>query len=210
MGPAAAGAGAGAAAGAAATGIAIGSIIRGILVAIAVLLGALLGAAIIGAILVFTGKPTPCADRTIPTSAAASTEMRARWDAFTDQASAGPASITYNEEEITSRGVDYIDEKDLPVENLQVYLCPNGLGEGTGTITTPGRKINVLVRGTLDLSGPKPVIHVRDIEAGNLPSAVGTRVVNAALGSGWKTLNMKAHLTGIQISDGEVALDGAP
>lgn len=202
--------GAGAAAGTAATGITIGGIIQGILIAIAVLIGAGLGALLVGAALIFTGTPKPCVDREVPSSTAVSNAMRARWKAFERQAATSPASIIYTEEDITSRGVDYIDEKSIPVKKLQVYFCPEGYAEATGTVDIPGPDADVLVRGTLDLSGPEPYIDIQDIKIGNLPAFIGTRVVETALGDDWKSLDLKVRLTDIAISDGEVELEGGP
>jgi hypothetical protein len=63
---------------------------------------------------------------------------------------------------------------DVPMNDLQVYLCPEGYGEAVGTINALGRDIHVLIRGTLDLSGDQTRIDVQKIEAGNLPGGVGT------------------------------------
>ena len=158
-----------------------------------------------------TGNPQPCADRRIPVSPAAAQALKQKWDAFAAQAAAAPANVTFNESEVTSRGVQYLDEKGVPLHDLQVYLCPQGYGEATGTINALGRDINVLIRGTLDLSGDQPRIDVQKIEAGNLPSGVATRAVNAVLDrSAVKTLNVDVKITGISFADAEATLKGGP
>jgi hypothetical protein len=185
----------------------LATIIRIALIAAAVITGAIIGSLLIGAILVFTGKPGPCVDRSVPVSSAASARTNEKWDAFKAQAAAGTATVTYTETEITSRGVDYLDEKDVPMSDLQVYFCPQGYAEATGTISGPGRDINVLVRGTLDLSGAKPRIHVMEVQAGNLPGFIATRLVNQVLDrSDVKTLNLSVPLRSLAITDGSATL----
>jgi hypothetical protein len=167
------------------------------------------GAAIVGGVLIFTGSPSPCSDRDIVPSTAASQQLRAEWDAFEDQAAAGGAQITFTEVGVTSRGVEYIDEKDIPLEDLQVHFCPDGLGEATGTIKTPGPDIKVLLRGTLDLSGAKPRIDVQTIKAGNFPGFGTTWILdNVIKKSNADILDIKVPLTRLEISDGSATLTG--
>jgi len=104
-----------------------------------------------------------------------------------------------------------MDEKDVPLNDLQVYLCPDGYGEVTGTVNALSRDINVLIRGTLDLSADQPRIDVQKIEAGNLPSGVGTTIVNQILDrSGVKTLDVDVNITGMSFTDGQATLEGQP
>lgn len=201
----------GAAPGAAAGGLTIGSIIKIVGIAIAVLIGATVGAGIIGGILVFTGDPQPCVDRDIPVSSAAAQAVDDKWDVFSDQIASGSGSVTYTETEVTSRGVRYLDDHDVPLDDLQVYLCPQGYGEATGKMSVAGVDANVLIRGTLDLSGEQPRIDIQSIKAGNLPGAIATTLVNQILDrAGVKTIDVEENLTSITIVDGQVTLTGAP
>jgi len=194
-----------------AVGLTIGQIIRIIGIIMGVMGGAGIGLVIVGGVMIMTGTPKPCAEREIPISPAASQSMKDKWDAFAAQAAAGTANVTFTEPEVTSRGVEYLKEKDVPLNDLQVYLCPDGYGEATGTINALGRDINVLIRGTLDLSGDETRIDVQKIEAGNLPSGVGTTIVNQVLDrSGVKTLDVDVNITGISFTDGEATLNGEP
>ncbi len=93
------------------------------------------------------------------------------------------------------------------MEDLQVYLCPSGYGEATGTVSYLGQDIKVLARGTLDLSGDRARIDVKSVEAGNLPSAVGTRIINAILNTNdLKTLTFSVKPDTITIVDQSVTL----
>jgi hypothetical protein len=166
-------------------------------------LGTIIGLILVGAILIFTGSPSPCAARSIQYSAAASQELRANFKALAARGGTG----NFNETQATSRGIDYINEKDAPVEDLQVYFCPGGYAEATGKVKILGMKSKVVVRGTLDLSGPQPQIDIQSVRAGNLPSAAARPVVNAILNAGnLKTLDIAERITQLQYSDGSVAV----
>jgi hypothetical protein len=172
-----------------------------------------IGASVVGAALIFTGNPSPCVNRPITPSTAASQALRDQWNAFEQQALSGSATITFDETGVTSRGVEYIKEKDLPLKDLQVNFCPDGLGEARGTIDSPGRPIHVLLRGTLDLSGPQPRIDVTTIKAGNLPSIFGGTdwiITNIIKKSNADILDVKPHLTKLVITDGSATLTGGP
>jgi hypothetical protein len=186
-----------------------GSIIRIILISLAGAGGVVLGGLVIGIILTVTGNPKPCVDRTITPSTAAATALRADWDAFKAAAAAGPATVTFSETQVTSRGVEYIDEKDAPVEDLQVYFCPDGTAQATGKVKALGLSANVVVSGTLDLSGEDPRIVVDSVKAGNLPGFLGTRVVNTVLDQGdLREFEFSVRLTSISYGDTEVTLGG--
>jgi hypothetical protein len=166
-------------------------------------LGTIIGLILVGAILIFTGSPTPCAARSIVPTSAASQELRANWRALAQRGGTG----SFTELQATSRGVDYINEKDAPVEDLQVYFCPQGYAEASGKVKILGMKSTVVVRGTLDLSGPQPQIDIQQVRAGNLPSAAARPVVNAILNAGnLKTLDINERITQLVYTDGQVAV----
>ena len=173
----------------------------------------IIGVGLVGGALAFTGKPSPCLNRTVVPSTAASQALREQWDAFESQAASGNATIAFDETGVTSRGVEYINEKDLPLKDLQVHFCPDGLGEARGTIKVPGPDIHVLLRGTLDLSGPKPRIDVREIKAGNLPGLFGGTdwiINNIVNKSNADILDVKPHLISLDIKDGSATLTSGP
>ena len=175
------------------------------------LTGIALGVGIVGAILIFTGSPDPCTDREFEPSSAASRQLRAEWDQFSDAAASGRAEITLTEVGVTSRAVEYIDEKDIPLKDVRVHFCADGLGEALGTIKTPGPDIRVLLRGTLDLLGDKPKIHVDTIKAGNFPGFGTTWIINNIIKKGdADILDMDEHLISLEIRDGSATLTGGP
>jgi hypothetical protein len=210
--PTGAAAGGGAAGGAAAgAGSLLVGIIKWVLIGLIGLVGIGLGAGIVGAILIFTGSPSPCTDREFEPSSAASQQLRAAWDQFSDSAAQARAEIVLTEVGVTSRAVEYIDEKDIPLEDVRVHFCADGLGEALGTIKTPGPDIHVLLRGTLDLSGDKPKIDVDTIKAGNFPGFGTTWIINNIIKKGnADVLDMDEHLISLQIQDGSATLTGGP
>jgi len=166
-------------------------------------LGILIGLILVGGLLIFTGSPTACAARDIPYSSATSQELRAQYKALALKGGTG----NFTEAQATSRGIDYVNEKSAPVEDLQVYFCPQGYAEASGKVKILGLKSKVVVRGTLDLSGPQPQIVLQSVKAGNLPSAAAKPVVNAVLNAGnLKTLDIDERITQLTFSDGTAAV----
>ena len=141
---------------------------------------------VIGAVLAFSGSPEPCIDRESVPSTAASDELDAAWRAFRARAAAGPAELRVSELQATSRGVAYLDEKDVPVDRLQVYFCPDGSAEASGEIDVAGLSAKVVVKGA------KPAVDLI-LDTGNV-----------------RTLDLDVNLTAIEFSDGQATLSGAP
>lgn len=147
--------------------IRIGGIATGGLGALVILIGAL----------ILTGDPSPCVSRTSVPNSGAAVALQQKWDAF--KVAAAPATVQFTEQEVTSRGVAYLDERDVPISNLQVYFCPDGKAEAKGTASLLGRDVNILVRGSLDVGNNEIVVD--SVQAGNLPSLISTPLVNRIL-----------------------------
>jgi hypothetical protein len=199
----------GAAAGAgAATHGGIG-IIKVIVIAVAATGGVALGGAIVGGILIFTGDPQACSNREIDISRAVSNDVDAAWNAFVVEASQeGSASITLTEDEVTSRGFFYLEDEGVPFDDLQLYFCDDGAAEAKGRLSLPGPDANVVVRGSLDISGDKPRIEIEEVRAGNLPGGIATPAVNAIIDSGVLELDLDIELTDVDFREGEIELEG--
>jgi hypothetical protein len=195
----------------AAGGSVVGGIIRVVVILVIGAVGAAVGGLVVGGVLIFTGSPSACVDRVVPISRAESESLKREWDAFAAQSRRAQATITISEAQATSRGVEYIEEKDVPVEDLQVYFCPAGYGEASGKIKVLGLTTKVVVRGTLDLSGDKPRIQIDSVRAGNLPSAVAKPAVDLILDTGnFRTLDIDEHLLRIEYGDGIARVTGGP
>jgi hypothetical protein len=173
------------------------------------LLSLLVIVTVVGAVLAVTGTPEACVDREVPSSPIETIGLVANWAAFEAQASRGEATIDVTEAQATSIGTQYIEEKDVPVEDLQVFFCPDGTAEAAGKVSALGISANVVVRGTLDLSGAKPQIQIDEIKAGNLPSSASTSLVNFVLErKDFRTLDIEPRLLEIDYADGTATIRG--
>ena len=112
----------------------------------------------VAVVLVLTGSPQACTDREISNSPEARLELQQKWDGFKRKASTGAAEVMFTETEVTSRGIEYLNGEGVPLENLQVFFCGPGFAEATATFVGGGPAVDLLIRGTLDLSGDRPKV----------------------------------------------------
>lgn len=164
--------------------------------------------------LMATGGPDPCepGGEEIVINQANSDAFQDKWDAFElSLDNGGAATVTFTESEISSRAEAWVNEEDAPFEDIRVCLHQDA-GEGTATVKVFGLDVNVLVKGTLDLSGDQPEASIDDIEVGNVPGFMMRpveEIVERAIEEGMADLEIEHNLT-IDINDGEVVLSGTP
>ena len=173
-------------------------------------LGIVVVVAGVGAALVYTGTPEPCVDRVVSVSIGDRVEFQTKWDGFKLRSASALASEIFNESQVTAKGVQFLEEEDVDIEDLQVFFCQEGYAEATGTVVIAGPDINFLVRGTLDLSDQFPRIDIEKVQAGNLPGFLRLGGVANSIDDDSKILETSVNLTGIEFSDGEVTIRGAP
>ncbi len=133
-----------------------------------VLVGAFGGGAIALAV---TGGPDGCqaGGGPIVVNHANAEAFDRKWDAFNAALAGGSdASVTFDESEVTSRVNAWNDEKDI-FEEIRICIH-DGYGEATGTL----HGVSVVdaafrLKGTVQLTGDHPAVHVDDIELGNVP-----------------------------------------
>jgi hypothetical protein len=167
--------------------------------------------AALGAFLIVTGAPKTCSDREIaPVSAAVAAQLDERWDQFSMDIAAAATSIDITESEATSRARLYIEDRDLPLENLSVYFCGDGKGQLTGKVEALGIDADFVVTGHLDLSSARPVVALDSIEIGNLPGFVSDAAFDLLLDEDERTLELDENLLGSKISDGLIIISGGP
>jgi hypothetical protein len=149
--------------------------------------------------------PEGLRDRTIPVSSAAAQQSRTLWNEFKRMpVRFGLGHLQRNAGR--ARGVEWIEEKDAPVEDLQVTSAPAGMAKQPDRFV-PRPDIKVLARGTLDLRADRARIDV--VGRGREPaSAVGTRIItNAILSTNdLKTLTFSVKPDTITIVDQSVTL----
>jgi hypothetical protein len=155
--------------------------------AITSFLGSLVGIVIVVVVVLvglsLVGPSSPsCADGAIPVSKAAEDSFIAKWNAFDAAVKQGPATVTFAEQEVTSRGAGYLTATGVPAKDLQVHLCQGqGQGQATATMSVLGVNVGVVVIGHLDLAAKPSRIIVDSLRVGQVPEVVGTLVANRVL-----------------------------
>lgn len=159
-------------------------------------------------VLIFSETPSGCTDRVTSPTTTASLALKAEWDKL----KRSPTTITLSEDQVTSRGVEFVEAEEVPVDDLQVHFCAGNIAEAQGAISILGAKARIVVQGRLDATpGRQPRIEVDEIKAGSLPGVIAKVVVNFILDRGdVRTLDFKEKLTEIRYNDGSVTITGGP
>lgn len=188
------------------------------------LLALLLGLIVIGVplvvlilfILAVTGSPGSCVPdgRTITISPAGAASFQTKWEQLDAALDAGQVStVVFDDSETTSRARQWIDEHDVPASD--VYICfEAGRGSGSAKIDVPffPGDVDVLVHGTLNLTGDHPKIEIDKIEAGGLPGPLTHLLEGFVIGlvdDQTQDLTL-THDYGIAFSDGQATVTGQP
>jgi hypothetical protein len=162
------------------------------------------------------GSPGTCADesRPITTSIQLAGQFQDKWDALNVALDAGqPASANFSDSEVTSRADVWLEERDAPIDN--VLIC---FSEGTASASAkidipfvPG-DVDVLVSGTLILTGDVADADIDKIEAGGLPDPLTDLVENFiddVIGDQTADLELSHDYT-LLFTEGQVTVSGVP
>lgn len=189
----------------------MGCILKIILFAISGFFFAVVVGGALSVFLIVTGSPGTCTDREIdPISSAVAAQLDARWDVFSQTSETQQASIQVSEAEATSRGRQYVDDEDVPVDDLRIYFCGDGKGQIAGKVAAIGIDVDFVVTGHLDVGGPKPVVQLDSVDIGNMPGFVADKVLDILLNDDARTLELDENLRGSEISDGLIVISGGP
>ncbi|GAG20511.1 unnamed protein product, partial [marine sediment metagenome] len=97
------------------------------------IVGAVVGVVVVltalTALAAFVGDPGECdsGDREVESSSALAQQFQAKLDDFEAELDAGQAaSFTFDESEATSRGREFLEEENAPIEDLKVCFNPEG------------------------------------------------------------------------------------
>lgn len=165
----------------------------------------------LGAFLVVTGSPHTCSDHEIePVSAAVAAQLDERWGQFSAEIATAASSIDITESEATSRARQYIEDEDVPLDDLNVYFCGDGKGQLSGQVEALGIDADFVVSGHLKISGGRPMVEFDSIDVGNLPGFVSDAVFDLLLDDDARTLELDENLLGSEISDGLISISGGP
>jgi hypothetical protein len=147
---------------------------------------------------------------------------QAKWSDFDAKLDAGQsASVSFTESESTSRSVRQLDAKEAPLRNL-IICFHDGEAEASANVDLPVLAelpgvggmfdTNVLARGTIDFSGAKPKIVIREIKAGKLPADAAERLkgqIEDVVNERINDLNLQHKHTPV-FSEGSITINGTP
>jgi hypothetical protein len=181
------------------------------LVALVVVAAAISGTAVALAV---SGGPDACepGGDAIVIDQANTDAFNGKWHAFEAALGAGsPASVTFNESEVTSRLNAWNDEKDV-FEEIQVCLH-DGYGEATGTLGRGGVVDAAFkLTGTVALDGDHPQARIDDIDVGKVPGFVLALWEGEAEDPIDDALDniVLGHTYTVTYTEGAVRIDGQP
>jgi len=173
-------------------------------------------AALVLFLLAVIGSPGGCRDEeeadVIDPALVAS--FQRKWDQLNATLDAGQTStITVDERGATARARQWVEEHDAPVRELQVCF---GLGDGaaSGKVDIPfvPGDVDVVVHGTVDLTGRQPEAVVKSVEIGGLPGPMTDRLkslINRLVRDQTEEVNLR-HDYGISFTDGTATISGQP
>ena len=123
------------------------------------------------------------------------------------------ASVVLDDREVTSRARLWAEEHDLSISDIVVCFSAEG-GAASGKIDIPFLPVDVdvLIRGTVDLTGEHPEIAIEEIEVGGLPGPVADRVkvvINSLLEDQTEELEL-GYYFGVAFEEGEMTISGQP
>jgi hypothetical protein len=185
----------------------IGLVLGGVIVLAGAFGGTMLGLAI-------TGGPDECeaGGGPIVVSDASAEAFDRKWDAFEAALDGGsPASVAFNESEVTSRVDAWNDEKDI-FEEIRVCIH-DGYGEATGALDGAG-VVDAAFRitGTVELAGEHPAVHIDDGDLGNVPGPLLAALEDLAehpIEEALDEIDLDHDYT-MTYTEGEVRIDGRP
>ena len=188
------------------------------------LLATLLGIVVIGTPIVavglfitaVAGDPGTCEveGRPIVLSDSAAASYQAAWDGFQATLDSGqPAAVTFNETEVSSRVQQWLDERDSRITELRICFTDDGAG-ASAKIDVPFMPgdIDVLVRGTLILTGDRVDVDIDELEVGGLPGPLNDPVesfVNDVISDETIDLELERAYQ-LAFSEGRVTVSGQP
>ena len=188
------------------------------------LLATLLGIVVIGAPLVAVGlfiiavasDPGTCEaeGRPIVFSETAAASYQTAWDGFQATLDSGQAAtVTFNETEVSSRARQWLDERDSPITELRICFTEGGAAASAelDLPIVPG-DVDVLVRGTLILTGDQVEVDIDELEVGGLPGPLNDLVqtfVDDAVADETIDLELERDYE-LTFSEGSVTVSGQP
>jgi hypothetical protein len=152
---------------------------RLVLAAVSAITGVVVLVVVLTALAAFAGSPGECdrGDREVEVSSALAQQLQDKLDDFDEQLDAGQAaSFTFDESEATSRGREFLEEKNAPIDDLKVCFNGERVSASGKLDAVLGLNVKAKVSGTLDLSGEHPRLDDLDIDVGGVPGFITGRM----------------------------------
>jgi hypothetical protein len=163
----------------------------------------------------FAGSPGECdsGGREVVVSSALAQSLQDKLDTLDEQLDAGQSySFTFDESEATSRGQQFLDEKNAPIDDLKICFHPEGPSASGKVSAVAGLDLDVKVSGEVDLSGAHPRVDGLDIDVGKVPGFVTgglEGLIKDVINDQLDHIDIEHQLT-ITFSEGTATLSGQP
>lgn len=173
-------------------------------------------AALVLFLLAVVGSPGSCGlgDGETAVEPLLAASFQTKWDQLNATLDAGQTStITIDERETTARARLWVEEHQAPVQNLLICFDLGG-GAASGKVDIPffPGDVDVLVRGTVDLTGEHPQADIESIEIGGLPGPLTRlvrRFVNRVIDEETEQVDLR-HDYGLSFGEGTATISGQP
>jgi len=189
--------------------------IRIVLAVIGIAGGVVMLVVILTVVAAFAGSPGECdsGDREVDITASLAQQLQGKLDAMDDELDGGQASsFTFDESEATSRGVEFLEENNAPIDDLKVCFSTEG-PSASGTLDAVlGLNVKVKVSGNVDLSGEHPRITDLDIDVGSVPGFITggfEGIVKDVINDQMDKIDIEHDLT-VTFGEGTATLSGQP
>jgi hypothetical protein len=188
---------------------------RLVLAAVSAITGIVALLVVISALAAFVGSPGECdsGGREMEISPALAQQLQDKLDEFNARLDAGEAaSFTFDESEATSRGRQFLDEENAPIDDLKVCLNPDGPSASGKVSAALGLDIEVKVSGKVNLGGEHPRVDDINLDVGRVPGFVPgglERIMEDVINAQLDHINVE-HQLQITFGDGTATLSGQP
>lgn len=193
----------------------MGALFLRMVLALVFVFGVSLIFAVVMVLLAFMGSAGVCggSERLVSASPELAASFQRKWDAFNATLDGRqPATVSLTEGEVTSRGRQFLDESNAPVEDLKVCLN-EGEGEGSARIDLPiVGDAEVRVRGTMTFVGIRPRVVIHEIDVGSIPGPIADlarAAVRAIINDQLNKLELK-HRYSLEVHPEIATLRGEP
>jgi len=189
--------------------------IRLVLAAVGAITGVVVLVVVLTALAAFAGSPGECdsGEREVEVSSALAQQLQDKLDDFDERLDAGQAaSFTFDESEATSRGREFLEEKNAPIDDLKVCFNPEGPSASGKLSAVLGLDVKAKVTGALDLNSEHPRLDDLDIDVGGVPGFITRRiegVIEDVINDQLDHIDVE-HQLEITFGEGTATLSGQP